>query len=254
MAHQFDGKNWKELLIPVAKLGSICAGVALALALVNLITAPVIAEANLREKNLVLDQLSGGAARGEERAAYPLEMGQAAWQAMETDPGLSFSERSVMERCYALKDDGVYHLIPGLNEKDAAALSAVSAQSAINRKGRVRTWYVLTKGSDITGYVCELTGAGYGGPIDIIAAYAPDGTVRSFRVLRASESPAQSKQIRSDDYDRHFIGTRGNGVPVVKAMLSRASADAVSGASISFMAVAATIKDGSLFIMARGGA
>jgi electron transport complex protein RnfG len=254
MAQPFDLKALKELLMPVLKLLAICAGVALALALVNLITDPIIAESNLREKNKVLAELAGGAVRSDAREAFPLEISKDAWKADLDDQNLSYTDRSVLKRSYTSTVEGAYRLKPGLSEAEAGALAVISSKTAINRKNRVQAWYVLTTGDTVTGYLLELTGSGYGGSIDIVASYEADGTVRGFRVLRAAESPAQSKQIRSPDYDRHFTGTRGAGVPVVKAMLSRESADAVSGASISFMAVAAAIKDGSLFVMARGGA
>lgn len=252
MKKPFSAPAIRDLLVPVAKLVAICAGVALALALVNLITAPVIEETKLREKNKVLAELSGNAVRSQGEAAFPLRLEQAAWDALLNNPRLTAADRSILARYYH-ETGGTHALAPDFSPDDARQLSRVFAKTERGRKDKVRAWYILRSGGTISGYILELAGSGYGGEIDIVAAYEPDGTVRSFRVLHAEESPAQTKMISAPDYDRHFRGTRGASVPVVKAMLSRKSADAVSGASISFMAVAAAIKEGSLFVMAQGG-
>jgi Na+-translocating ferredoxin:NAD+ oxidoreductase RnfG subunit len=243
----------KNLLDPVLRLLAICAAVALALGLVNLFTDPIIREAALREKTAALSQLSGPASRSVAHAGFPLEMDPAAYETLRADASVTPDGRSLMDRWYERTAAGRYIVRKGMTVEEAAALAAGLEKSAVARKGKVRAWYILKTGNEVSGFLLELAGSGYGGQIDIVAAYKPDGAVRTFKVLKADESPSQSKQIRSDDYARHFAGTRGAAVPVVKAMLNRSSADAISGATISFMAVGGAVKEGSLFVIAIGG-
>src|SRR4030042_1641766 len=207
MKKAFSRKALQDLFEPVARLLAICAGVALALGLVNLVTDPIIRKAALREKNAVLTKLAGNDIPGQARTAFPLEIIKTTYETVWFPQLKSYADRSLVERCYERSSTGNYFLKRGLPEPDLVSLSGIIEKNAFTFKSRVRAWYLLKTAGEISGYILELEGAGYGGPIDIIAAYETDGTVRSFQVLRAEESPSQTKMIREDAYSRHFPGT-----------------------------------------------
>jgi Na+-translocating ferredoxin:NAD+ oxidoreductase RnfG subunit len=241
----------RDVLEPAARVLVICAGAALLVALVNLVTAPVIEENESRGKNSALRELTGGAAGSEARPAFPLAIDAAKFEsALHT---VSFADKLFLRRCYELSETGIYRLKKGLAAPDLISLSEIMKKHTLEPPGTVRAWYRLGNTGTGAGYILELSGSGYGGPIDILALYDPDGTVRRLTVITAEESPAQTKQITSDSYWRHFAGTKAGDVPVVKSMLKKASVDAISGATISFMAVAAAVKEGSLYVIALGG-
>ena len=120
-------------------------------------------------------------------------------------------------------------------------------------RGVVRAWYRLESGGIVTGFLVELSGTGYGGPLSLIALYDPDGTVKALKILNSDENHFRNKQIQSDTYVRHFTSNRFGDIPVVKEMLNKKSLDAISGATISFMAVADAVKTGSHYVVALGG-
>ena len=101
----------------------------------------------------------------------------------------------------------------------------------------------------------ELEGSGYGGEMNILARYDWDGTVRAVRLMDNSETPGLGKKAENPAYMEKFIGTgsQENPVPVRKDMLASGEADAVTGATITFLGISKALSEGAEYVQAVSG-
>lgn len=107
---------------------------------------------------------------------------------------------------------------------------------------------------EIAGYILQLTGAGYGGEMVIMASYKTDGEVIDARLLANAETPGLGKKAEVPSYMTKFQGTGGSTpVPVKKDALEKTDADSVSGSTVTFAGVAKTIAYGSDYVKTLGG-
>jgi electron transport complex protein RnfG len=113
----------------------------------------------------------------------------------------------------------------------------------------VTRYQVLENGREV-GSVLELVGVGYGGELRILARYADSGEILAARLMEDEETPGLGKKAESPEYMQKFLGTgtAGDPVPVRKDMLSAGEADAVTGATITFLGVAKALAEGSRFV------
>jgi electron transport complex protein RnfG len=169
------------------KLAAICAVAAIALGLVNAVTAPAIARVKERQLAEALDAVRGEAIAGEE--------------------------------------------------------VAVSGDTAVNG------YYPLTRGGEKAGYILNITGIGYGGDMELLAAYAVTGEIRSVALMDNLETPGLGKEAEKPEYMVKFIGTGDeDAVPQTKQQLTQEQADSISGASITFMGLAQALKHGAEYV------
>ena len=116
----------------------------------------------------------------------------------------------------------------------------------------VSTYYPLYEGSkDDTpeGYICRILGNGYGGEMAVLAGYTDEGKVFAVQLMENSETPGLGKEAEKSEYMQKYIGTGADKpVPVRKDMLSQDQADAVTGATITFIGVAKALVQGSDFV------
>lgn len=104
------------------------------------------------------------------------------------------------------------------------------------------------------GYILRLTGAGYGGDMQLLAGITADGAVYSVVLMDNQETPGLGKNAERPEYMEKFIGKGGaDQLPVRKDRLTKAQADAVSGATITFMGVAKALAEGSGYVKSLGG-
>ena len=105
------------------------------------------------------------------------------------------------------------------------------------------------------GYILSLVADGYGGDMAILARFHLTGEIAAVKLMDNLETPGLGKKAESVLYMDKFVGTGGVGndkkVPVRKDMLPRAQADAVSGATITFMGIAKALAEGSEFVEER---
>jgi electron transport complex protein RnfG len=108
---------------------------------------------------------------------------------------------------------------------------------------------VLTAG-EVSGSLLQLSGTGYGGELKILARYDRNGQIRAVKLMDNDETPGLGKKAESPAYMDKFIGTgaEGNPVPTRKSMLPAAEADAITGATITFLGVAKALAEGSRFV------
>ncbi len=102
------------------------------------------------------------------------------------------------------------------------------------------------------GWILELNGKGYGGDMKILASYKEDGTIIDVVLMDNAETPGLGKKAEKSDYMDKFRGKGGSSpVPLTKDALD--SPDSVSGASITFMGIAAPLNAGSEYVKSLGG-
>lgn len=114
----------------------------------------------------------------------------------------------------------------------------------------VVTRYPVLKDGRQIGSLLELAGTGYGGEMKILARYDDSGEIRAVKLMENEETPGLGKKAEGAGYMDKFIGTgtAGNPVPTRKNMLPASEADAVTGATITFLGVAKALNEGSLFV------
>jgi len=110
-------------------------------------------------------------------------------------------------------------------------------------------YYPVSQSGKTTGYVLNLVGAGYAGDLKILSGYQTDGTVNAVVMMENQETPGLGKEAEKPYYMEKYLGTGGKTpVPVKKSQLAQGDADAVSGATITFMAVGRSLEIGSDFV------
>jgi electron transport complex protein RnfG len=115
----------------------------------------------------------------------------------------------------------------------------------------VRGYYPVDGGSQ--GYVLELVGSGYGGDMQILAGYRGDGEVFSAVLMQNTETPGLGKEAENPSYMEMFVGHGGDGdVPTSTSDLEPAEADAVSGATLTFLGIARALEAGSDYVASGG--
>jgi electron transport complex protein RnfG len=143
-------------------------------------------------------------------------------------------------------------------ERLEAALEKVSEGMIVGEAQKteedatVTTYYPLYEGSkddSPEGYICRMLGNGYGGEMAILAGYTEEGEIFAVQMMENSETPGLGKEAEKAEYMQKYIGTgTEKPVPVRKDMLSQEEADAVTGATITFIGVAKALVEGSDFV------
>lgn len=111
----------------------------------------------------------------------------------------------------------------------------------------VRSMYPAQAGgaNDPAAYVVELTGLGYGGDMQILAGYYPDGELFGARLMENAETPGLGKKAEDPEYMDKFVGHGADGpIPTSKTELEPGEADAISGATVTFLGVAQALEAG----------
>ncbi len=115
----------------------------------------------------------------------------------------------------------------------------------------VEGYYPVDGGSG--GYVLELVGSGYGGDMQILAGFQPDGEVFAATLMQNSETPGLGKEAERAGYMEKFVGHGGDdSVPTRASQLPPEEADSVSGATLTFIGIARALETGSDFVASGG--
>lgn len=115
--------------------------------------------------------------------------------------------------------------------------------------GLVNNYYPIKQNETVTGYVLNLIGEGYGGDLEILAAYNNNGTVYKVKLMKHTETPGLGKKAADDGYMDIFIGKGSvNPIPVWKNELPSEKVDEITGASITYYGVAGAVKFGSKIV------
>jgi electron transport complex protein RnfG len=119
----------------------------------------------------------------------------------------------------------------------------------------VVTRYPVIKEGQSTGMLLELEGSGYSGEMKILARYEEDGTIRAVRLMDNTETPGLGKKAENPAYMEKFLGTgsAATPVPVRKDMLQTGDADAVTGATITFLGISKALAEGAEYAATAAG-
>jgi electron transport complex protein RnfG len=141
------------------------------------------------------------------------------------------------------------------------ALDAVSGGLEIGEEvsveGNTNVSYAiaLTEGGATEGWILGLRGNGYGGEMTLVASYDLKGEIQRAQLLDHTETPGLGKKAEEPGYMRKFEGSGSTkAVPTSKAMLLDADAQAVSGSTVTFAAIAKALEAGSSYVKNLGGA
>ena len=138
--------------------------------------------------------------------------------------------------------------------EDVANGLALGDQTDVGN-GVVNYYIPLLDGSDIGGYIVELSTSGYGGAMTVIASYDTEGAVIAAKMMANSETPGLGKKAEEPWYMEMFKGLGSDKpLPASKSDLSAENNAAVSGASITFGGVSSALINGSEFVKGLGGA
>lgn len=110
---------------------------------------------------------------------------------------------------------------------------------------------VVSDSGEIISYVVKFTGAGYAGDMTILANYSVTGSVLSCILLDNLETPGIGKKAEEPEYMEKFEGTGGDGekpVPQKRADLDSTDADAIGGATVTFIGIANALEHCSNFV------
>ncbi len=145
-------------------------------------------------------------------------------------------------------------------ENKMRALEAVSNEWTIGEQQEVEdspfVMYSLplTENGEKRGYIVGLRGSGYGGQLTLVASYTTEGEMLFAKMLTNNETPGLGKKSEQEGYMDKFRGTGSDrSVPTTKDMLAPAEAAAVSGSSVTFMAIGKAIQGGSAYVKTLGG-
>ncbi|UCF98750.1 MAG: FMN-binding protein [Spirochaetaceae bacterium] len=119
----------------------------------------------------------------------------------------------------------------------------------------VVTRYPVMKEGQSAGMLLELEGSGYAGEMKILARYEEDGTIRAVRLMDNTETPGLGKKAENPVYMEKFLGTGSaeKPVPVRKDMLQPGDADAVTGATITFLGISKALAEGAEYAATTAG-
>jgi electron transport complex protein RnfG len=90
----------------------------------------------------------------------------------------------------------------------------------------------------LIGYLTVSRYRGYGGDVQVMAAFAPDGKITQIKVLPNEETPGLGKKVEKRDFLEQYIGLDpAKELSVKPSDSGKYIIDAVSGATISSRAV-----------------
>ena len=64
------------------------------------------------------------------------------------------------------------------------------------------TFYPVSKNGAVTGFVGQSSGAGYGGNIELLVGFLPDGKITSVQILRHKETPGLGANVCERKFQR----------------------------------------------------
>jgi len=124
----------------------------------------------------------------------------------------------------------------------------------INGDNVVKSYYpVKLNNGEINSYILTLIGEGYGGDLFLLANYEKSGKLISSVLMEHKETPGLGDSAERSFYHTKFIG-KGDDTPIPtkKSELSVADADAIGGATITFLGVANALSHGSDYVKKIG--
>ena len=108
------------------------------------------------------------------------------------------------------------------------------------------TYPITGADGEVVGFILQLVGTGYAGDMQLLAGYYPTGELFSAQMMENQETPGLGKKAEAPEYMEMFIGSGADSpIPTSKSDLPAGRADAITGATITFIGVARALADGS---------
>lgn len=108
---------------------------------------------------------------------------------------------------------------------------------------------LLDENLEESGYILELRARGYNGNMQVFCSYNLGGKVLNAVLGQNEETAGIGKKAEEDGYMDMFVGSgEDSDVPNSKSMLKAEEADAISGATITFVGISQAIAYGSNFV------
>ncbi len=128
----------------------------------------------------------------------------------------------------------------------------------VEEESVVKAYYPVLRAGKVDSFILELSGSGYGGDMKILSRYKLNGEIISVKLMDNLETPGLGRKAENPEYMKKFVGAGSSDpVPVLKSMLEQSEAEAITGATITFIGVAKALDEGSRFInggrLAKGG-
>ena len=139
------------------------------------------------------------------------------------------------------------------------ALAAVAPEGEIGDEvagdgENVYVYYPVTKNGKSAGYILNLKAAGYAGDMKVLASYTAEGNVIDVRLMENQETPGLGKEAEKPSYMDKYKGFGAEKpVPSRKSQLPQAEADAISGASITYIGIGKALQLGADYVKSLGG-
>lgn len=133
-----------------------------------------------------------------------------------------------------------------MRREESAALKTIlpEADSFNAKKAGDIEYFEALKGGVLAGYCIKVTGSGYGGYMRIIVGIDPGGIIKGVRILEHQETPglgSKVNEVRQGEKGPYFLEQfKGKSA---KTVAVRKNIDAITGATISSMAVTDAIRD-----------
>ncbi len=154
--------------------------------------------------------------------------------------------------------------LPKIEKNKEIALQ--EALAAVNKAGTpgkevfvennrvVKSYYPVSLDSgEINSYILTLIGEGYAGDLKILANFEKNGKLVACVLMDNQETPGLGKEAEKSSYMTKFVGKGSDApIPVKKPQLSAADADAIGGATITFVGVGNALARGSEFVKKIG--
>ncbi len=103
-------------------------------------------------------------------------------------------------------------------------------------------WYAGMKGGKVIAYVVPAQGKGYGGVIQMLAAFTPEGKALDYKVLKHAETPGLGDKMTEPKFRKQFAGKAAQDMEVVKVPTDK-NIQALTGATITSRAVTGGIRE-----------
>ncbi len=122
-----------------------------------------------------------------------------------------------------------------------------------NQNG-INGYYPLSDEGNIDAYIVDVTGAGYAGDLGLLTTISLEGEVLAAALMENSETPGLGKEAENASYMKMYIGTgKDSVIPSSKSHLNPADADAITGASITFVGIGKALNEAADFVGQIGG-
>jgi len=144
---------------------------------------------------------------------------------------------------------GTYFITSPTAIKKAAILKQQAIKSLVTQADIIKEvpgksdWYEAEKAGKVIAYVVPGETRGYGGEITMLVAISTEGRVIDYNILSSNETPGLGQNASKDFFRNRFKGKKSENLLVVKDPSNKVNIDALTGATISSVAVTKGIKE-----------